>query len=229
MSNLGTGLLLLASLLASLGPGSFTGSSNVPPRDVPMVVADSVRDFSGSQGTNGWFYGYWNRSTDQDGVYDQERDFRRLRRFGTDRVNGLRQHTAFTTGDLWYLEDGRYYTSLWATGGHPHGTMDLNAHARAEHWVVRRWISSVSDDVEIRGFGGKVMPWGENWRGDFKLLIVVGGSRVYEAVLGDRGESYSVNARLQAGTVVDFLIGPGSAIGVIEFTGVIRAKRRARE
>ena len=104
------------------------------------------------------------------------------------------------------------------------GTMDLGAYAKAEHWVVRRWVSSVDAEVEIRGHAGKVMPWGENWRGDFRVLIVVGGSRVYEAVLDDRGRGYSASAKVQAGTLVDFLIGPGTAVGVIKLTGVIQTK-----
>ncbi|MEZ4651023.1 MAG: hypothetical protein R3E97_20000 [Candidatus Eisenbacteria bacterium] len=192
-------------------------------RRSPNLVADSVRDFSGSQGEHGWSYGYWDETSDADRVYEQTEDFQPLPHFGDDRENGLSRHSDFTTGKLWYLEDGRYYTSLWATGGHAHGTMDLGDYARADHWAVRRWTSTVNSRVEIRGHAGKTMPWGENWSGDVEFRVIVGGVTVYEASLDDGGREYAVNAQVEVGTPVDFLIGPGTAIGVVDFTGSIRA------
>lgn len=185
------------------------------------VVADSVRDFSGTQGENGWAYGYWDESKDADGAYDQTRDFRPLANYGTDPINRLSERTEFTTGDLWYLEDGRSYTSLWAEGGHPHGTMDLGAYARARQWAVRRWVSTVTGRIAIHGHAGKVMPWGENWGGSVRFLVVADGHRVYEAEADDGGREYSVRVAVEVGTVVDFLIGPGSAIGVSRFTATL--------
>jgi hypothetical protein len=187
------------------------------------VVADSVRDFSGKQGLNGWAYGYWDRSQDADGNYDQEGDFRLLQNFGADPINHLSAHTEFSTGHLWYLEDGRYYTSLWAEGGHPHGSMDLGTYGRAEQWAVRRWVSTISGRIGIRGHAGKVMPWGENWSGSVRFLVVVDGATVYEAEADDGGQEYCVSATVDVGTPVDFLIGPGSAIGVVKFTGELKA------
>ena len=211
-------VLVLLFVCFSLHAGTSISSQ----KPGSTVIADSVGDFSGAQGSNGWFYGYWDQSSDPDGVYDQASDFRLLTHFGKDPINGLSQHPEFTTGELWYLKDGHYYTSLWAEGGHPHGTMDLGVYEKADHWVVRRWIGSVDNDVEILGHAGKVMPWGENWAGDVKFHVVVGGSRVYEAAFSDGGEGYSAKATIQAGVPVDFLIGPGSGIGVIKFTGTIK-------
>src|SRR5262249_14144171 len=34
----------------------------------PVTLADSVAEFSGVQGSNNWFYGFWNKTTDADGV-----------------------------------------------------------------------------------------------------------------------------------------------------------------
>lgn len=185
------------------------------------TIADSARDFSGEQGLHGWTYGYWDESSDPDGRYDQSGDFRLFSNFGVDAINGLRLHSEFRTGDLWYLEDGRYYTSLWAEGGHPHGTMNLGSHARANHWAVRRWTSTVAGPIAISGHAGKVMPWGENWSGTSRFLVIVGGEKVYEAELDDGGREYSVSAEVAVGTPVDFLIGPGSGIGVVRFTARI--------
>jgi hypothetical protein len=186
------------------------------------IIADSIQDFSGRQGLNGWTYGYWDESGDVDGRYDQRRDLRMFRNFGADPINRLSGHAEFTTGDLWYLEDGRFYTSLWAEGGHPHGALDLGTYARAKHWTVRRWASTVSGLIEIRGHAGKVMPWGENWDGSVKFRVVVDGNPVYEAEADDVGKEYSAIASVEVGTAVDFLIGPGTAIGVSRFTAILR-------
>lgn len=185
------------------------------------VVADSVEDFSGQQGLNGWTYGYWDESADADGTYDPTRDFRLLHNFGLDSINRLSGHPEFTTGPLWYLEDGRYYTSLWAEGGHPHGSMDLGLYDKAQQWVVRRWVSTASGRIDIRGHAGKVMPWGENWSGSVKFLVVADGNRIHEAEVDDGGREYAVTTAVDVGTTVDFLIGPGSAIGVSRFTATI--------
>lgn len=208
-----TVLLALSALVASMS-GTARSSAD--------VVADSVRDFSGTQGAKGWTYGYWDETGDADGKFDHRRDLQVFGNFGTDPINGLAGHTEFTTGDLWYLEDGRYYTSLWAEGGHPHGDLDLGAYARAKHWTVRRWASTVSGRIRISGHAGKVMPWGENWSGSVKFLVLVDGNRVYEAEVDDEGQEYSVSASVEVGTPIDFLIGPGSAIGVSRFTAVLQ-------
>lgn len=208
-----TGLLALPAMLFALACAPHVSED---------TIADSVEDFSGKQGLNGWTYGYWDESKDADGKYDQASDLRLFSSFGIDPINGLSLHSEFTTGDLWLLEDGRYYTSLWAEGGHPHGTMDLGSYARANQWVVRRWTSTVNGSIEISGHAGKVMPWGENWGGNCKFLVVVGGDQVYEAEVDDGGQEYSVRAMVEVGTPVDFLIGPGSGIGVMRFTARLR-------
>ncbi|MHC4822826.1 MAG: hypothetical protein ACYTEP_02280 [Planctomycetota bacterium] len=206
--------LALCSLLA-------VGCQSEAPR-ASDLIADSVGGFSGQQGDNGWSYGYWDRSADVDKAYSQGTDFHLLRHFGDDPRNQLSSHTEFTTGKLWYLEDGLYYTSLWAKGGHPHGTMDLGTYARAEHWAVRRWVSSTSGPVSITGHAGKEMPWGANWSGDVRARIVVDGVTLFDTAIDDGVSMYDVGATVHPGSLVDFLIGPGESVGVVEFTGTIR-------
>ncbi|AKS42544.1 hypothetical protein [Wenzhouxiangella marina] len=208
----GRGFLAIAATvfaLASAGPA------------LADSVADSVKEFSGEQGLNGWTYGYWDESDDADGKYDQATDFELFERFGDDSINGLSSHSEFTTGELWYLDDGRYYTSLWAEGGHAHGDMNLGSYARADHWVIRRWSSTVDGPIEISGQAGKVMPWGQYWSGSTRFMILAGGVTVYDAELEGAGEAYAVSATVEVGTAIDFLIGPGSAIGVVRFTAAL--------
>jgi hypothetical protein len=122
------------------------------------VIGDSVAEFSNVQGKNGWYYGYWDLSTDAHGKYNQSTDFKLLKNFGTDARNGLSRHSEFTIGDVWYLEDGRSYTSLWAKGGHANSAVRPANYSPAEQWATRRWISDASGTLTISGHAGKVMP-----------------------------------------------------------------------
>jgi hypothetical protein len=180
-----------------------------------------VRDFCGAQGGGGWWYGYWDCSADADGIYRQATDLRLLGQFGSDPINRLSGRREFTTGELWNLEDGRFYTSLWAAGGHANGTLDLGAYARVEQWAVRRWVSTTAGPVTVRGHAGKVMPWGENWGGGVQALIVVDDETVFRTDFDDGGADYAIDVMLKVGSLVDFLIAPDPSIGVVEFTATL--------
>lgn len=199
---------------------AFVSRAKVP--QASEVVADSVSGFSSEQGANGWSYGYWDHTADPDKSYDPKTDFQLLKHFGSDPINHISGRPEFTTGKLWNLEDGKYYTSLWAEGGHPNSMMKLGTHAQVEQWAVRRWVSTVDGPVTISGHAGKVMPWGENWAGGCQALIVVDGAAVFSAAMDNRGTDYSINVNLKKGSTVDFLIGPGPSIGVTKFTATIR-------
>ncbi len=173
-------------------------------------------------------YGYWGVSADADKRFDQATDFRLLRHFGKDPINGIAGHGEFTTGELWNLQDGLYYTSLWAAGGHPNSAARLGNHAAAEQWAVRRWVSTTEGPVTISGHAGKVMPWGEKWGGGCQVLIVVDGATLFRAAAGNQRTDYSIKADLKVGSLVDFLIGPDPSVGVIEFTGIVRTGRTTR-
>jgi hypothetical protein len=209
---------LALAVCSSLTTGCHTAS--LPPSE---IVADSVSEFSGKQGANGWSYGYWDRSADTDKSYSQATDFQLLRHFGSDPINRLSGHSEFTTGMLWNLQDGLYYTSLWAGGGHPNGTMKLGTYAQVEQWAVRRWVSTTQGPVTISGHAGKVMPWGEKWGGGVQALIVVDGTTLFHTDIDDGGTDYSIDATIQIGSRVDFLIGPNPSVGVIDFTATLRA------
>ena len=202
------------------------------------MVADSMSGFSGKQGANGWSYGYWDRTGDTDKSYSQTTDFQLLRHFGSDPINGLSSRSDFTTGKLWILQDGLYYTALWAEGGSANGTTKLAAQAKVEHWAVRRWLSTVNGPVTISGHAAKILDWGDVDSGQAR--IVVDGTTVFSAAthrrgtnsadIVMRGTNYSVNVTVHLGSLVDFLItaGPtetGGAFGPVRFTASIHAAR----
>ena len=216
-----------AAIVLAISSGTLVGcDQKSAPVPVSKVIADSVTDFSHEQGANGWFYGYWDRTADPDQTYDQERDFHRLKHFGKDPKNRLSGREEFAVGDLWNLEDGRFYTSLWAEGGHPNTTMQLGNYAKAEQWAVRRWVSAYEGRVTIRGHMGKVMPWGANWNGHCQARIVADGKTLFTGVMDNDGADYAVDADVEVGSTVDFLIGPGPSIGVTTFTATVQSSTR---
>ena len=188
------------------------------------VVADSVAEFSQEQGKNGWYYGYWDKATDADGEYRQSTDFKLLEHYGTDIRNGLSRHREFTVGDVWYLEDGRSYTSLWAEGGHANGDVGPTSYSSAEQWATRRWISDTAGTLTVSGHAGKVMPWGANWAGECQATIIVDGEVVFSTLMDEHGLDYSVAVKIQEKSIVDFLIAPNPSIGVVKFTATIRKR-----
>lgn len=211
--------VLLALAVSVLTP-VFSGGQTYPGGST-QVLGDSVADFSSEQGNRGWYFGYWDRSVDVDEKYNQSSDFRLLENFGTDARNGISGRSEFTTGDLWYLEDGLSYTSLWANGGHANSAVQLGDYPAAEQWATRRWISQVSGNVTISGHVGKVMPWGKNWMGECKAIIIVDGEIVFSTVMDEQGLDYSVAVKVKEKSMVDFLIAPNPSIGVVTFTATI--------
>lgn len=212
--------------LIAIALGAECAQSQTPATHPPLLLADSVKEFSGEQGKHGWHYGYWDKSIDTNGNYDPSADFMLLRQCGNDNV--LSKHDGFTVGDAWILEDGRYYTSIWATGGHANSNDKLGNYAAAEQWAVRRWKSDKTGTVTISGHVGKLMPWGANWKGQCQAMVVVDGKIVLSTVVDNHGLDYAVAAKIDKGSVVDFLIGPNASVGVVTFTSEIRERPEAR-
>jgi len=84
-------------------------------------IAGSTLEYSGTQGTNGWTYGYYNRTTDAGGVY-----------------SGSEFQLLPSNGSGGYALAG---PPPWTTitnnlDGHPNAT---NSAPNEEHWVVRRY------------------------------------------------------------------------------------------
>src|SRR5262249_2125781 len=129
----------------SAGVGSIGGTVFNDPNDDGLrdVLADSSQDFSGQQGQNGWFYGYYDRQNDSDKGY-QASEFQALPQY----VPAGR----LLPTDAWFLEPFVYWTLLTSDGGVPNGgAVTSGGRKLAEHWAVRRWVSTVSGKVNISG------------------------------------------------------------------------------
>lgn len=97
-----------------------------------VTIADSVLEFSGTQGQDDWTYGYRNLTADGGAreTYDKDNDFIQF--------DAL---TEFNAGNQrWDLGGGAPWTEVGATDVHPNGTNNVN-----EHWAIRRWTAPESD------------------------------------------------------------------------------------
>jgi hypothetical protein len=103
---------------------------------VPVTLADSVAEFSGTQGAGNWFYGYWDRKSDGDGIY-ADSEF-------------IPFPANYWTGTRWdWPGGGAPRTELWGDGGLPSG--ENGNPGNPSHWVVRRYVSELAGPVRLTG------------------------------------------------------------------------------
>jgi hypothetical protein len=181
------------------------------------IVADSVNEFSGTQGHNNWYYGYYDRTNDPNGIYDPASDFQLMTEF---------QNISTYFGSwIWSVNwanwgPGGYWTSLGALGGHPNGTNQNWGRLPAVQWPIRRWVSEVAGTITISGtFKGLDC-------GNITGYIIVDGVQVWSQNIScTAGVNYTVDAAVQVGSTVDFAITPGESDADVndstEFTAVI--------
>jgi hypothetical protein len=177
------------------------------------VIANSITEFSGVQGSNGWRHGYRNFTLDGGGInYDPETQF--IPYVGGEGMgpwDGVNQQW---TGNAWDLETAGTgpWTYLGSTSVHPNGT---NSFPFEEHWAIRRWIADEVTNgtpVTIIWQIQKSNPSGGG----------VGGALFINGILVDSevipGDGTSTQARrysttLQKGDIVDLAITPENADG----------------
>ncbi|MGC8886079.1 MAG: lamin tail domain-containing protein [Verrucomicrobiia bacterium] len=103
------------------------------------LVADSVAEFSGIQGKDNWYYGYYDKTADPDQTY-QPQNF-----IPFPASAGAYGTGNYWTGTLWDWFNGNPpWTELNSQGGHPNGNNNGNI-----HWAVRRWVSEVPGTLKI--------------------------------------------------------------------------------
>ena len=176
------------------------GSTTAPATRI--VLADSVRDFSNVQASNGWRYGYWNRTSDPNGVYNVA-DFTLLPAYS---------NTLYAI-PAWILSND-LQVAVWLTGARAHGVNTnaccTNRAAGPELWPVRRWLSPVSGPVTISGWLSK---WDYVGGDGVTGLIKVNGTNLWSAFVEGTnafGTNFNVPLNLATNTIVDFLVSPGA-------------------
>ena len=121
-----------------------------------LTLADSVEDFSGTQGARGWSYGSYNKTADANGTYNAATDF-----------NNTNSNLTFS-GGAWSLGPGDPpWTAI--------GPADLRPNSGPEHWAIRRYTSAYAGRVRIAGILGIFQECG----GGTRARIYVDGAQVF--------------------------------------------------
>ncbi len=178
------------------------------------VQADSVAEFSGEQGQDGWFYGYYDQRKDAEtgnAKYDKA-DFIPFLNDGSnfvsddDAIGGWKEGENHWDGGKWdLLNNGTVahgpWTELTADGGHP----AANAQNDPEvHWTVRRWVSDVDGTLRATGSVTHGGTCGDGTKG----RILVDGVEVWSATALQTSVPFDLELSLSKGSVVDFAIDP---------------------
>jgi len=117
-----------------------------------QILADSISQFSGTQGQSGWNYGYYDKTGDTPPPVYALSDFQLMTQYD---------------GTTWWVNNvdnttTGFFTRLYATGGHSNGLDNYPGRTRAlrEHFAVRRWTSTYSGLVQIDIKHHKIDPAG---------------------------------------------------------------------
>jgi alpha-tubulin suppressor-like RCC1 family protein len=170
-----------------------------------LVVADSVEDFSGTQGEKGWSYGYF------DGPFVSG-DFTPMARYDA-------------ASRSWTIDASSYWTEISATAAHPNGA-NANGRTSKEHWAVRRWTSTVAGKLIVSGQFAHLAPSGLG--NGAVIRIFVDGTEVYTRTIENNdtvARPYRLAVNVQVGSTVDFALDPRNANDGADstlFTSVIR-------
>lgn len=187
------------------------GSDPTLATDTPLslVVANSVADFSGVQGQNGWSYGYRDfTATGRTMNYNAATSFIPFAggaNEGTPYEGGL-EGTQHWDGAKWDLAvPADPWTEVGPESLHPNGTNGI-----AEHWVIRRWQAT-----ELTGPTPVALTWhmrkgNPNDNGVTGILFVNGRQVDYRTIAGNDavGVTRKVFTVLQPTDVVDLALTP---------------------
>lgn len=152
-----------------------------------ITIADSVSDFSGVQGHNNWYYGYYAAP------------------FGPADFQEMQQYT----GGIWYAQQFSLWTSMNANWEYPNGTAAYGGAVPIEQWSARRYVSEVAGLALVTGTISDLDHRGPNSNG-VVARIFVNSDEVFSSVLenGDTNVTYQIPVSLSHGTVIDFVVDP---------------------
>jgi hypothetical protein len=207
---------------ATAGTGELPigGEGGAPPVVVEpaRILADSVADFSLTQGEHGWWYGY------DTGTYDS---------FALMTKSSVITAYMPASNDVWkcWANDTAQWTQLFELGGHPNGLITSSDDNMVLERAVRRWVSTYAGDVLITGELAKIDTAAPG-NGVEGSVYIDGESRFSKTIAADdaAGESYEATGTVQVGSTVDFVLDPlesDDRHDLSRFTGIITRIERA--
>jgi len=192
-------------LVGVLSGGVALGAPGVTLTD-PIIIADSSADFSGVQGNSNWYYGYYNVSTDPNGVYNATPggtdDFQAFTWYGVDTNHSDEPAWQFNTTD-------QPWTLLSAGKAHPNGSDQWSGGSTNVHWAVRRWVSEVSGLVDIYWYLSKADVGGNPWSNGVTARLFHNGATVASRTIAWNDTSLGsqwMPLVVQAGDYIDFAL-----------------------
>jgi len=195
-------------------PGSGLAGYVSPTAPIPpgTMLASSINGYSGTQGLNGWRYGYYPSPPNT--------SFKELKYYPSFPFDP-------TPATQVWIESpaGSYWTNITRTAQHPESRSDNDGMVATDQWAVRRWTSSYDGFATISGRLAKADTGG----GDGIVgHIVVDGKVVWSKPLAFDdavGVHFSVRVALSFGSTVDFGLGPNQTdnFDKTTFTATIRS------
>ena len=162
-----------------------------------VIVADTFRDFSGTQGAaNGtWFYG--NCYVETGTAYNPS---------SVTSMNYTRQAFGYEYNSFYG------YAKIDANGAHPSARYGYDVVYPV--WTVRRWLSNTAATARITGTIIRSVIFGDG----SGARIYVDGNLVYSTIIGGAGvgatTDFDFTTPIQVGSKVDFVVTPGSGINI---------------
>jgi hypothetical protein len=160
-----------------------------------VILADSAAEFSGVQGENNWFHGFYNKSIDAGNVY-QASNFVAFPSNG-----GAYGPENYFTGTAWDWYSGNPpWTEIGRTNGHPNGSNN-----GLEHWAIRRWVSEIAGTVRVdwslakAGSGGNGVTGRIYHNNTSRDSAVIAGSNT-------SGTNRAVSFAVQVGDTIDIAL-----------------------
>jgi hypothetical protein len=214
------GLATAGTSAAGTSTGGAGGTGEMPSAgeggtavimDPPRLLADSVADFSFTQGEHGWWYAY------DSGTFES---FTLMTR------QGLVSAYVPPSKDVWkgWVSDTARWTQIFQLGAHPNGTISSMPTNSVLQRAVRRWVSTYAGEVTISGEIAKIDLVGSN---GVDAFIYVDGEEVYKTpIAGDDGGGriYEFRQMLKLDSKVDFVLDPHESEDhhdLSRFTGII--------
>jgi hypothetical protein len=177
----------------------------------PVIVADSVADFGGAQGFNGWHYGWYNLEdvSLSPTVSVNNADFRAFEFYDAG-TGWWAMDPSSAGGDPNGGATPGSYAVVTAALMHPNAPFAAGNVVAEEQWSVRRWVSTLSGQVTLDGIV-RHQDYGMPMVGNGTIAhILVDGVSVfaYDVALMDfDGTAFSFDLDVVEGTVIEMALG----------------------
>jgi hypothetical protein len=166
----------------------------------PGLVADSVADYSGVQGQNGWYYGFIRPDVNAE-------------------WQPMPSYLSGGASPGWYADPAHTWTSISADSVHPNGEITTEGRSPVEEYAVRRWVSDEVGLLHVTSHIAKV--YADGLSNGVLARVAVDGIVMKETwIEGWNTTGYDVTIDVVAleGTVIDFVMDPNESTDLSDRT-----------